>query len=93
MAGNDLTEQSLEQALIEIRALMNTDSITLQPTKLIIPGPLRTGPHYKVVKHKTRPYVRNYKRPVKGGKELIAAVFECIYAQPERNENGSDDRS
>ena len=84
--STDLTEQSLEQAMVAIQALMQDkkEKLSVKPTKLFLLNRELLDPkHYKVVRHPTKPYVRNYKRPVKGGLSLLEAVFSCVYAQPE----------
>jgi hypothetical protein len=88
MAGR-LSNSSLEQAMLDIEQAMlerGRADIALNPTRMFIPAGFTFYKHYKVVKHPTKPYVRNYKRQVKGGLSLIDAVFACIYAQPEFNQ-------
>jgi hypothetical protein len=84
MRSTDLTEQSLEEAVLQIRQLAKErgEVLALQPTKMLVHGDWLglKGKHYKVVKHPTKPYVRNYKREVPGGVSFMEAVFDAHYA-------------
>jgi hypothetical protein len=84
MRSTDLTEQSLEEAVLQIRQLAKErgEVLALKPTKILVRGDWLgiTDKHYKVVKHPTKPYVRNYKREVPGGVSFLQAMLDVHYA-------------